>query len=49
MPTEDARVKLVPKWSDIFGSSTWRASNSDSESPEKERPQQLVIKDHPAT
>ena len=48
LPTEDARVKVVLKWSDIFGSNESPTSNGDSKPPGKEKPQQLVRKkDHP--
>ena len=33
--TEDVPVKVVPMWSDVFGSSKSPASNSDSTSPGK--------------
>ena len=38
LPTEEARVKVVAKWSDIFGSSKSPTSNSDSKSPETGKP-----------
>ena len=36
LPTEETRVKVVPTWSDFFGSSKSSTSNSDSNSPEIE-------------
>ena len=34
LPTEEVRVKVVPKWSDIFASSKSPTSNRESKSPE---------------
>ena len=48
LPTEDARVEIMPKWSDI-GSEKKKtpASIRDSKSPEKDGPQQPIGKAPP--
>ena len=48
LPTDDARVKVVLKWSDILGSSESPTSFGDSKPPGKEKPQQLVRKTPPS-
>ena len=48
LPPDHARAKVVPERSGIFGSSKSPASNSDSKSPETERPQQLIRKAPPS-
>ena len=46
--TEDARVKCVPKWSDVCGSSKSPTSNGGCKSSEKEKPQQILRKAPPS-
>ena len=41
IPTEDARFKVVPKWSEGFGHNNASASNRGSKSPVNQRSQEL--------
>ena len=44
---QEARVKVAPKWSDVFGTRRAPASTGESKSPVEERPQELLIKAPP--